>query len=234
MMTLWFPSPLQESGHFFTIIDNVLSAPLEQLQASHEEFNTSGRYACLIPRSQTCAKCCLRMRLTALSPPPPLPSHTHTYTHRLLVVIDELADSYPVTNETFVVTKKKFALAIYPEVETFGFPGEGFSADLGNMFTFNGTRVLLEASDDATASISLPATLLDGLNTRLTPKLIFSLFLNEGLFVRRREYLQNSNLSAIRLGSIVIASHIAGGVSVSGLQDPVQTTFITNPVSGRQ
>ena len=188
-------------------------------------------------RSQACAKCCLRMRLTALSPLPsllPSPPPSHTHTHRLLVAIDELADSYPVTNETFVLTKNNFALAIYPEVDTFGFPGEGFSADLGNMFTFNGTRVLLEASDDATASISLPATLLDGLNTRLTPKLVFSLFLSEGLFVRRREYLQNSNLSAIRLGSIVIASHIAGGVSVSGLQDPVQTTFLTNPVSGGQ
>ena len=125
-------------------------------------------------------------------------------------------------------------MAIYPEVNTFGFPGEGFSADLGNTFTFNGTNVLLVASDDATASISLPATLLDGLNTRLTPRLVFSFFLNEGLFVRRREYLQNSNMSAIRLGSIVIASHITGGVRVSNLQDPVQTTFITNPVSGRQ
>ena len=125
-------------------------------------------------------------------------------------------------------------MAIYPEVNTFGFPGEGFSADLGKTFTFNGTKVLLVASDNATASISLPATLLDGLNTRLTPRLVFSFFLNEGLFVRRREYLQNNNVSAIRLGSIVIASHITGGVRVSNLQDPVRTTFITNPVSGRQ
>ena len=175
-------------------------------------------------------------------PPPPPPPHTHTHmhthTHRLLVILEELADGYPVTNETVIIAKNMFATAIYPQINTTVFLGEGFSADLGSTFIFNGIdkeKIGLSASEDATASINLPLTLFNGLTlSDASSKLVFSFFLNEGLFVRRREFIQNNSLAAIRLGSIVIAAHIAGGVAASSLEDPVRTTYITNPVSGQR
>ena len=162
-------------------------------------------------------------------------THTHTHTHRLLVILEELADGYPISNETVIIAKNMFATAIYPQFNTTVFLGEGFSADLGDTFIFNRIdkeNIGLSASEDATASINLPSTLFNGLTlSNNSAKLVFSFFLNDGLFVRRREYVQNNSLAAIRLGSLVIASHIAGGVDVSSLADPVQTTYITNPVS---
>ena len=38
-----FILPLQMSDQMFDAIDNILKAPVNNLQSSHEQFNTSGR-----------------------------------------------------------------------------------------------------------------------------------------------------------------------------------------------
>ena len=124
-------------------------------------------------------------------------THTHTHTHRLLVILEELADGYPISNETVIIAKNMFATAIYPQFNTTVFLGEGFSADLGDTFIFNRIdkeNIGLSASEDATASINLPSTLFNVLTlSNNSAKLVFSFFLNDGLFVRRREQQPSCN-----------------------------------------
>lgn len=152
----------------------------------------------------------------------------------MLAALNRLADGYPLPNDdsTRIILQDTFAIVI-TQVNVSSFTGQALSALLGSSFDFRGIsreNIAFTAAADATASISLPETLFDGLALS-EAKLVYGIFLTSGLFLRREEYLQQNDLVNNTLGSIVIAAHIAGGIRISSLEQPVELMFLKDPVS---
>lgn len=59
-------------------------------------------------------------------------------------------------------------------------------------------------------------------------------FKNDGLFVQRVLYLESSNRTSYRVGSIVLSARVSGGAKVAGLNEPVTLTFGKDEVSNNQ
>ena len=113
------------------------------------------------------------------------------------------------------------------------FDGQAISVVLGDAFQFNniGTEnIVFKSVSGATASIAIPETLLMELNVTSETRIVYSVFLNEGLFLRRKEYLQDNGLEDSRLASVVVGVQIVGGVGTSGLTEPVQVVLLKHPV----
>ena len=154
----------------------------------------------------------------------------------MLAALERLASEYPASEdgETVLILRNTFSYAIRPaNVKTFS--GQALSALLGSSSDFTDTtanNIVLEATEGATASISLPETLFDGLNiTSNETTIVYSIFLNEALFLRRQEYIEENNLTTNTPGGLVVGAFIPDNVTVTELDDPVQLTFLKNPVS---
>lgn len=136
-------------------------------------------------------------------------------------MIDDLADNLPVEdNSPMVLVFITFGLIVYPSVTPEAFTGQRVSASD------------IDDNSDSEASIDLPSTLFLGLpNPLQSRRVVFGLFQNEALFVRRQTYLQQNNRINNLVGSdAVISARISGGERVMGLSDPVEIQFRKKPV----
>ena len=153
---------------------------------------------------------------------------------RIRSMLDQLADAYPLTRNPTIIARDTFAIVIYSGVNPASFAGQTVTALMGNTFQFRGftiENIGQQALNEATGSITLPRTLFNGRNLVRPVKLVFNMYLTESLFVRRQQYLMQTNRTYNRLGSIVMAARISGGVRISGLEQPVQQSYYKNPVS---
>ena len=153
---------------------------------------------------------------------------------RIRSMLDQLADTYPLTRNPTIIARDTFAIVIYSGVNPASFAGQTVTALMGNTFQFRGftiENIGQQALNEATGSITLPRTLFNGRNLVRPVKLVFNMYLTESLFVRRQQYLMQTNRTYNRLGSIVMAARISGGVRISGLEQPVQQSYYKNPVS---
>ena len=152
--------------------------------------------------------------------------------HRLRESIEEVTESIPIPeNETQVVlTRNSFAVAVQ-EVEPDEFPGLTFSADITNGFDDANSQLDMDSlsfseTDEATASLSLPSSLFDNLpSSKNSTRITQSVFLTDSLFLRR-----SSNFSEV--GSIILAASVVG-TRLTGLDPPIQLSFLKNPVSAQ-
>ena len=143
-----------------------------------------------------------------------------------------MTESIPFTdNETQVVlTRESFAVAVQ-EVETNHFPGLIFSVDVSNSFYDTNSQldmnsVSFSETDDAIASLSLPNTLFDNLNSsKNNTRITQSVFLTNSLFLQRE-----NNFSEV--GGIILAASVVG-TRVTELDPPIQLSFVKNPVSAQ-
>ena len=145
------------------------------------------------------------------------------FIHRILSVVEKVAQMVPIpVNETSLVFRlESFSVAVM-EVEPDTFQGQEFSYN---------NDVSFEMSEDATASMSIPQNLLDRVSTsedrEASARIIYAVYLNDALFVRREE--RNDSV----VGSIVVAATLSltsttGDVQtmrVEGLDPPITLVF---------
>ena len=146
--------------------------------------------------------------------------------------MDQLADTYPIVDSPTMLLRDTYAMVMF-DVDPASFAGHTVTVLKGTDFQFQGFtmgQIGLEASDQATGSIAVPQTLFNGLNLGSQVRMVYSMFLTESLFVRRQQYLEQNNFTYSRLGSIVMAARVAGGIRITGLQQPVEQSYYKNPV----
>ena len=105
---------------------------------------------------------------------------------------------------------------------------------LGDSFNFSTIdvgNVALEEISGATASANLSPAVFERIsNSSGRVVIVYNVFLNEGLFLRREEYLQENKLTDNKLASIVLGVHIVDGVRELDLYGPLQLMFLKHPV----
>ena len=154
---------------------------------------------------------------------------------RLLAVIAELGSGYPIANRDAptVILKNSFAVVI-ERVNLSSLSDQTLSAMLGSNFNFKRIEYAnfsLEQSSAATAAITLSAVLFMRLTATNEGRIVYSCFPNDALFLSRKEYVRQTGLTYQRLGSVVISAHVPNVLNTSNLEEPVQLTFVKNPVS---
>ena len=152
---------------------------------------------------------------------------------RMMAALDRLSDSFPVTQTPQLIVKDMYVIIIYDSLSPQTFNGQAVFANIGAEFTtdaFQESHISFNSFDGVpSASIDVPRALLNGRTG--DHRIIFNFFLNNGFFVRRDSYITANNLQYNKLGGLAVAAHIAGGVKVTDLSDPVSMTFTINPVS---
>ena len=150
-------------------------------------------------------------------------------------MIEFLANNYPVLrNDTLtLILRNTFAVVI--RIINTGYPAsQNLSIILGNSFNFHGieeSNIIQEISNNATASVSTPESLFAGLSPDTQAKIVYTIFLDSQLFLRRRIYIQHHGFTYNRIGSLVLSTYVA---NVTTLRQPVQLRFLKNPVSELQ
>ena len=152
----------------------------------------------------------------------------------MLEAIESVVESISIINisEPIVIAQKSFAISVQ-QVDTKEFAqfGQTFSVNYRGFSDENQTLssndlVFGSTSQQSTAVINLPNNLLSALpnitknNTRIT----HSVFTTDSLFLRRNNY-------NLEVGSVIISTTIVGTDVLSGLDPPVDLTFLVNPVS---
>ena len=150
-----------------------------------------------------------------------------------MTAMERLSDSYPFTTPNpLVIVKDMYVIVIYDSLSPQMFAGQVVFANIDAEFTtdaFQESHISFNSFDRVpTASIGLPRSLLSGRNG--DHRIVFNFFLNDGFFIRRDSYIAANNLNNSKLGGLAVAAHIAGGVKVTDLGDPVNMTFTINPV----
>lgn len=152
---------------------------------------------------------------------------------RLLAAIAELGSGYPIANRDAptVILKNSFAVVI-ERVNLSSLSDQTLSAMFGSNFKrIEYANFSLEQSSAATAAITLPAVLFMRLTVTNEGRIVYRCFPNDTLFLSRREYVRQTSLTYQRLGSVVISAHVPNVLNASNLDEPVQLTFVKNPVS---
>ena len=128
---------------------------------------------------------------------------------RLLGVIDQLTESYPIQQTPQPLSRDAFQCSLYPAL---GNEALSFSPE----FEENGKL-------PGSASITLPGSLSSSLSSR--PGLSFCGYREESLFIRREKYLGNSAQGSLTLASRVVSARLFQGVVASNLEEPIRMSF---------
>ena len=159
---------------------------------------------------------------------------------RILETVQVVTEAIPIPeNQTRVVIPlRSFAVSVQ-EIQPADFEGQTFSAILGTTFEFdeeeriNVDSLVLEKSEEATVSISIPSGIFMSLPLSMvqnrTTRITHSVFLTDLLFITRERELDSQQLE---VGSIIISAAITGNMTVSGLDPPIMMVFVKSPVSG--
>ncbi len=134
--------------------------------------------------------------------------------YRILGVIEELTEFYPISQTPQPIVREMFGCSLYPAL---GNEALSFSPELG------GDVVQLQAAAEPTLTLSLPASLSSTVPDQ--PALSFCAYKEEGLFTRRRSYLAALGQGSITLASNVVSARLSRGVVVTNLKDPVRMSF---------
>ena len=132
---------------------------------------------------------------------------------RLLDVIYQLTESYPIQQVPTCFSRDAFGCCLYPAI---GNEALSFSPNLEDNLE------LLESTDPS-LSITLPGSLSSSLSSR--PGLSFCGYREESLFIRRESYLGNSALGSLTLASRVVSARLFQGVVASNLEEPIRMSF---------
>ena len=201
-----------------TTIDNLLQAPIEELQSSQETFNSSSVYVTV---------CCLYLALIAFF-----------QLCRIRDSLNELTDTYPLPEEPpLLLLQEMFAVVILFDIDSTTYSGSSVAFSLGNSSDtgFTEDDIVLDATDSSNglASISLSESLSTVLEGHEDSRVVFTVYATEGLFLEREEYIDINNRTNYTLGSVVVSARVSGGVAVSGIEDVVRLTFAKNQVVRR-
>ena len=127
-----------------------------------------------------------------------------------------------------ILTQRSFAVSVQ-EVDPEAFNTQVFSLSLGDNPFSEANLELNENSLDffsmtsSTASLTLPENLFDSLRVSNFSRITQSVFLTDGLYLRRND-------SLLEVGSVIIATSVVNG-TIEGLDPPISITFLKNPVS---
>ena len=136
-------------------------------------------------------------------------------------MLDHLLEQYPLTQMSQPLTTDTFGCMLHdladgPRLIDFR------PAVLNGLVQFNGV-------EEPDITFTFQASVMASLNP--APRSIaLCIFLNEGLFPRRNDYLLAKNQTKHLLGGYVVSARFSGGISVEGLQDPVDMSFVRKKV----
>ena len=156
----------------------------------------------------------------------------HELRCRLLESLEVVAESIPIpenSTEPVVIMQPTFAVSVQ-EVDPQSFAGFTFSAsidsgseeELGNdslSFGGDGDTAMRPAT-----SMSLPPSLFQSIPVTNATRITQSVFVNDGLFLRR-----NATINQQEVGAIILAAEVVGS-RVSGLDPPITLIFLKNQV----
>ena len=136
-----------------------------------------------------------------------------------------VAETLPVPENESQATIVLPSLAIaVQEIQASNFT---FSAVLGSAFEeiiIENNDLVFDVHQNATASITIPASVLDFNTSIRIIRITSTVYVNDLLFLRREEGSQE-------VGSIIISASVSSNTSFEDLDPPVLLTFIKNPVS---
>ena len=148
-----------------------------------------------------------------------------------------MIDSYPLPeNPPLLLLQDTFATVVDFNLNPQTFSGSFVSFSAGNSSDSGFTEddvIMGEPASDSSAgvtSISLSGDLAAVLMGQQDPRIAFTVYATEGLFLERQEYVSDSNRTALILGSVVVAARVSGGVTVSDIENVVTLTFAKNQV----
>jgi len=127
-----------------------------------------------------------------------------------------------------MISRTKFGVVLQ-QVDSASFSGQTLCVLLGNSFSFQGIQranIALEANSEATASITLPGMLLSGTDLNHNARIVYFVYLSDGLFLMRTSYAERPYT---RVGSILLGANVGNTSSQSDLDQPVQLKFLKNP-----
>ena len=134
-------------------------------------------------------------------------------------ILNQLLAGSPVGLVAETVVRDTFSCIKQP---MFDLQGSSFSS------TVRDTIQLQQGiSRTPNVSVDLPPSLLGGLNLSSLPAVIFCVFRDHRLFIRRRSYLNNSS---DLVASFPMTVSVLAGVPFDNLEEPVIMTFGKNQV----
>ena len=86
----------------------------------------------------------------------------------------------------------------------------------------------LEDDITITSSVSISSDLASILEGQQYPRVVFTIFTSEGLFLEREEYITENNRTTLLLGSYVIGARLSEGLIVSDIEEVITLTFGKN------
>ena len=133
------------------------------------------------------------------------------------MLLERLLDLTPLTMGSVAYNQTSFAIAAQevavgqPQMVTFSASGQPGSL-----------RVGFDLTDNADATITIPSSVFNGLNSTAPARITHALFANDKLFI--------SSLPGQELGGLILATSVAERHTLRDLTEPVRIMFRKNMV----
>ena len=148
---------------------------------------------------------------------------------RILDGLNKVLDSYPLPAiPPLVLPQDTFVAVVDFNFNFDTFTGSSTSFHIGKISDSVSGSGLLEDDVTITSSASISSDLASILEGHQYPRIVFTIFTSEGLFLEREEYITENNRTTLVLGSTVIGAQLSEGLTVSDIEDVITLTFAKN------
>lgn len=145
---------------------------------------------------------------------------------RILDSLNKVLDSYPLPAiSPLEISQDTFVAVVDFNFDLNTFTGSSTSFRIETTSSGSG---LLEDDITITSSVSISSDVASILEGQENPRIVYTLFTSEGLFLEREEYITENNRTTLVLGSAVIGAQLSEGLTVSGIEDVITLTFGKN------
>ena len=158
--------------------------------------------------------------------------------HQLLRILEGLRgviDHYPLPEvPPLELRQKSFSAVVDFGFDLDTFPGSSVTfssrtvvADSGSGLGLAGGDFDDSASETAlSSSVSLSKDLASVLRELEDPRIVYTAFTNEGIFVEREEFVEENNRSSFVVGSVIVVdARLSGGAVVSDITNVITLMF---------
>ena len=143
--------------------------------------------------------------------------------------LNKVLDGYPLpVIPPLVLPQDTFVAVVDFNFNFDTFTGSSTSFLKGKISDFGSGYGLLEDDITITSSASISSHLASILEGHLYPRIVFTIFTSEGLFLEREEYITENNRTTLVLGSTVIGAQLSQGLTVSDIEGVITLSFAKN------
>ena len=146
---------------------------------------------------------------------------------RILDSLNTVLDSYPLpTTPPLELFQDTFAAVVDFNFNLDPFTGSSTSFPIGKS-PDSGSGYLVD-DITVTSSVGISSDLASILEGQQYPRIVFTMFTSEGLFLERDDYITENNRTTLVLGSTVIGAQLSDDITVSDIKDVITLTFGKN------